>query len=502
MKNFHQSGKTFKTNGRVHKKGNALFLLKDKHITKKVEIPNQVKTTENKVVKPVLKNAIFVSGEVLIIAPDSPYEFIKKGNTVFIALDTITWLESVSGRSDIGLDALDAINNIARLQEENNKSLVIYDFDDDFLKKQPQSHVDGITLKIINQAIKKANEPNNGFDKVKFVSRRQGFRISAKHLSNKSAKPIVVDDYYKDKVLTNLENIIPKINIDNKHLTTKGKKIALDLIADNTCKINDGIILVGTETGTTSKPQTCAVIRKEDYYKIVPGDVSILGIHPYSKDQSEFNWSQAIAIDQLLDPSIHLSIITGLVGSGKTLLAVASGLYQVINKKYKKLIISRPIAPFGDGSDDLGYMPGNKEEKLADWLRPIDDAFEFIIESSKDKNMRDIIDNLKGKGKIIVESLNTIRGRTFPEACFVVIETQNGTPHQIECIIERAGEGCKVILDGDPNQVDKGLLGKRSNGLVVAINKMRPHPIVSVVSLQSNERSKLSKLAYERYNLT
>lgn len=206
------------------------------------------------------------------------------------------------------------------------------------------------------------------------------------------------------------------------------------------------------------------------------------------------NVEQRCAIDLLLRDDIKLVTLIGPAGTGKTLLALACGLRKVFDEDvYHRILVSRPIVPLGR---DIGYLPGTKEEKLFAWMQPIYDNLEFLCESSghePSETLRWVMDSKK----IEMEAVTYIRGRSLPRMYFIIDEAQNLTPHEIKTIISRAGEGTKVILTGDPTQIDNPYLDKDSNGLTFTVGKFGDQSIYGHIYLDKTERSQLAALAAE-----
>jgi PhoH-like ATPase len=217
------------------------------------------------------------------------------------------------------------------------------------------------------------------------------------------------------------------------------------------------------------------------------------------------NREQRFTIDALLDPEIQLVTIAGRAGTGKTLLALAAGLYQVLeNQLYKKLLVARPVIPMGR---DIGFLPGELEEKIKPWMQPIYDNLEFLLENDENEEIyqkekidkkRDIhttLDYLKQMGILDVEPLTYIRGRSIPRQFIIIDEAQNLSPHEAKTIITRAGIGTKIVLTGDYYQIDHPYLNLYTNGISYTFNKMMGQPIFAHVTLEKGERSELAELA-------
>lgn len=202
------------------------------------------------------------------------------------------------------------------------------------------------------------------------------------------------------------------------------------------------------------------------------------------------NAQQRMALEVLLNDDIPLVTLSGKAGTGKTLLALAAGLLKVEDeRKYKKLLIARPVVPMGK---DIGYLPGEKDEKLRPWMQPIYDNLEYLFDTKKSGDIEKI---LLGLGSIHVEALTYIRGRSIPGQFIIIDEAQNLTSHEIKTIVSRVGEGSKIVLVGDPQQIDHPYLDAISNGLTNIIEKFRTEQLSGHIHLEKGERSKLAQLA-------
>ena len=194
------------------------------------------------------------------------------------------------------------------------------------------------------------------------------------------------------------------------------------------------------------------------------------------------------ALDVLLNPEVPIVTLVGKAGCGKTLIALASGLEQVVeSNRYKKLVVSRPVQPMGK---DIGFLPGTLEEKMSPWLMPIQDNLDFLL-NGKAKHMEHLFED----GTIQVEALTYIRGRSISNAFIIIDEAQNLTMHELKTIITRVGENTKIVLTGDIEQIDSVYLDGTSNGLSYAVEKFKDHSIAGHVSLIKGERSKVATVA-------
>ena len=215
------------------------------------------------------------------------------------------------------------------------------------------------------------------------------------------------------------------------------------------------------------------------------------------------NKEQQFALDLLLDDSISLVTLDGMAGTGKTLLAIACGLRLVTDEaRYRRLVVSRPIFPLGR---DIGFLPGDLSEKLNPWMKPIFDNLDLLVGSNIDdgrgngrrgENARTPgYQPLLDQGLIEVEPLTYIRGRSLPRQYLIVDEAQNLTPHEVKTVITRAGEGTKVVLTGDPYQIDNPYVDAMSNGLTYVVERFKDSPVAGHVTLRKGERSQLAELA-------
>ena len=212
------------------------------------------------------------------------------------------------------------------------------------------------------------------------------------------------------------------------------------------------------------------------------GKKGVFNIKPKNKEQN-------FALDLLMNPDIPLVSIVGKAGCGKTMLAIAAGLEQTIglDSKYTRLIVSRPVQPLGK---DIGFLPGTLEEKMAPWLRPIQDNLQFLMGNDKVT-----LEMYMQKGVIEVEAITYIRGRSIANAYIIIDEAQNLSMHEIKTIITRAGEGSKVVLTGDIEQIDNVYVDELTNGLTIAAEKFKNSNLAGHVTLLSGERSALASLA-------
>ncbi|MCA1062227.1 PhoH family protein [Rossellomorea sp. AcN35-11] len=295
---------------------------------------------------------------------------------------------------------------------------------------------------------------------------------------------------------------------------------AEDFLSDRVVEVNDiytGFIELYTERETLDKfydkgELTLTDITKQRFYshqflimKDALGssasalgmvDASGLKVKKLVYDQEHMwgikarNVQQTMATELLLRDDISLVTMVGKAGTGKTLLALAAGLLQTEDfNKFNKLLVARPIVPVGK---DIGYLPGEKQEKLRPWMQPIYDNLEYLFNTKKPGELDDI---LAGMGSIEVEALTYIRGRSIPDQYIIIDEAQNLTKHEVKTILTRVGERSKIVLMGDPGQIDHPYLDEYNNGLTYVVEKFKDQKLAGHVKLMKGERSGLAQLA-------
>ena len=212
----------------------------------------------------------------------------------------------------------------------------------------------------------------------------------------------------------------------------------------------------------------------------------ICGIRPRNKEQY-------YATDALLDDAVSLVTVMGKAGTGKTLLAMACALHQaVVQKRYRGLVVARPTVSVGK---EIGFLPGDVEQKMSPWMKPITDTFEYLFDCDRSIGGRDKLTSLLASGVIEIQSLSLIRGRSINNRYIVVDEAQNLSPLEVKTIITRVGHASKVVLTGDPYQIDNPYVDSASNGFNYLVNRFRGQPLAAHVELTKGERSHLAELA-------
>lgn len=315
--------------------------------------------------------------------------------------------------------------------------------------------------------------------KVIVVSRDINMRVKCDSLG------VLCEDYASEKVVQDTSKLYTGFNV---HLVD-------DQVVDRFYSGED--VFIEEEEIKLSPQQFIMLVsnqneKKTALAKFIDYNTPIRKVNDYQKNGiwglRPRNKEQQFALDLLMDENINIVTIIGKAGSGKSLMAIASGLEQVVEtKRYKKMVVSRPVEPMGK---DIGFLPGTMEEKMRPWLMPIQDNLEFLM-NGQHENMEHLFDDKT----IEIEALTYIRGRSISKAFIIIDEAQNLTTHELKTIITRVGEGSKVILTGDIEQIDNVYIDSTSNGLSYAVEKFKTYDISGHVTLQKGERSKIATLA-------
>ena len=315
---------------------------------------------------------------------------------------------------------------------------------------------------------------------VKFVTRDTNMRLKCDALGVQAEDyqnaHIQVDEQYTGI----LDRTVPAEVIDEIHANGEAP---LDAVPGT---VYPHSLVILTAEGQPGKSAMARVdVRRERVKKVGRYKEGIWGIFARNKEQ-------LFALDLLLDEEVSLVTLNGVAGTGKTLLAIAAGLRKVADEgTYRKLLVSRPIFPLGR---DIGFLPGDLEQKLNPWMKPIYDNLELLVSTRLD-NTEPEYQYLLDQKIIEVEPLTYIRGRSIPRQFLVVDEAQNLTPHEIKTVLTRAGEGTKVVLTGDPGQIDNPYVDALSNGLTYTVERFKDSDIAGHVTLRKGERSPLAELA-------
>lgn len=321
---------------------------------------------------------------------------------------------------------------------------------------------------------------NAGETDITFITKDINLRIKADTIGLRA------EDYESDKVsidelysgTTELQASQEQVDLfyENGELEIEGEFLA-----------NQGITLMDVDNPSHSAIGRYDALQQKLRPLLKAPKDGIWGIHPRNREQQ-------FALDLLLNDDIRVVSLVGKAGTGKTLLAIAAGLLKTADESvYSRLLVSRPVFPMGR---DLGFLPGDIEEKLAPWMQPIFDNVELLLSSvdeggKRKRGYRELID----LGLMEIEPLTYIRGRSIPRQYMIVDEAQNLTPHEIKTIITRAGEGTKIVLTGDPYQIDNPYIDSSSNGLSYAVERLKGQDISGHMTLTKGERSPLAELA-------
>lgn len=341
-----------------------------------------------------------------------------------------------------------------------------------------QNHPDNqIIATALTEIDKETGSGRKNPRKTILVSRDINMRVKCDSIG------VLTEEYKTDQVVKNKTDLFTGFItqlVDDEVIDRfyRGENIYFDK-EDGFFYPNQFIMLV-----SSSNEKKTALCRFLDYIsplKKLSEDSDIWGLKPRNKEQT-------FAADLLRDSNIPFVSLVGKAGTGKTLLATAMGLQQVLEeKKYKHLIISRPIQPMGK---DIGYLPGSLEEKMLPWLAPVQDNLKFLFGNDKE-TLKMYVQN----GVIEIEALTYIRGRSISNAFIIIDEAQNLTIHELKTIVTRVGEDTKIVLTGDIEQIDNVYLDETTNGLAYAIEKLKTYDLSGHVTLKKGERSKIATLA-------
>lgn len=311
---------------------------------------------------------------------------------------------------------------------------------------------------------------------------------------------ITCEDYLNDKVEVKdaAKNDMVRIEVDPSDLQRFASSGELELEEERieSLHINQYVFLQAGEKQTM--PARLAPSGK--FVRLVVPEVLRI---PDGHHLKPLNMGQKCFIDALLNPDISIVTCYGQAGTGKTLVAMAAGLHGMFNRDYNGLTVSRPVVAMGES---LGYLPGSLEEKMRPWLQPIYDALEFLMSSESQQGPRrkrankteeevnkKPYDDLIAQGVIEIEALAYIRGRSIPSRYFILDEAQQLTPKEAKTVVTRMSEGSKLVMVGDPAQIDHPYVDSRSNGLVYTRQKMRGQPFAAHITLSRGERSELAE---------
>lgn len=428
------------------------------------------------------KKSFIVDTNVLLYDPECIFRFGDNNVVIPVTvLEELDRLKRVPG--DLGKNSRAVVRILDSLKGRGEGNL-----------HTGVSIIGGSTIRVVAEYSKKAENftlsldvPDNRIilaafqlmtngERVVFVSKDLAARVKAESVG------IEAEDYENLKVsYESLSKGIQRIETDKHSIDTFYKDGAVTLNGNHSFSHNEYAVLTSPENSSAVGIYNAKLNQIEPLLKVS----HIWGIKPK-------NVEQRCAIDLLMRDDVKLICLTGQAGTGKTLLALATGLRKVFDEsQYSRILVSRPIVPLGR---DIGYLPGSKEEKLYHWMQPIYDNLEYLCDSlgnEPSETLKWVMDSKK----VEMEAVTYIRGRSLPKMFIIIDEAQNLTPHEVKTIISRAGEGTKVVLAGDPSQIDNPYLDKDSNGLTFTISRFSNQPIFGHILLEKTERSELAALA-------
>lgn len=411
-------------------------------------------------------------------------------NYVVLPMTVIEELDNFKSHSDeLGRNArgvvrqLDSLRTRGKLGEgvkmENGGTLQI-------ITHESQAAFAGLDMSVPdNRILSVAYNLHKDGKRVIFVSKDINARLKADALG------LGVMDFEKQKVnfdelYTGYRTItVPPQVIDEFYKKREIAPQGLEL------RPNEFVLLV--DEGNDKHTALTKTAKNGNLVQLNPNSETVWHIKARSKEQR-------MALELLMDPEVQLVTLVGQAGTGKTLLAVAAGLESVLSyDRYDRVLVSRPIIPMGK---DIGYLPGGKEEKLANWMQPIFDNLTYLLRQGQEKeehegSIKTKIDKLIHDNVLELEALTYIRGRSIPRQYVIIDEAQNLTPHEVKTIISRAGEGTKMVLTGDPYQIDNPYLDSSSNGLTYTVERLKEQSLHGHVTLRKSERSSLAATAAE-----
>jgi PhoH-like ATPase len=435
-----------------------------------------------------MKKAIYVlDTSVYLHDANAVYQFSR--NDIIVPLKVLEEIDKHKKRQDgVGSNARKIIRIFDELRERGNiKNGVRISKGKGILRTVSVSDISSLPIdldpKVPDHMILATalNLSKKEKKKVILVSRDINLRVICDSIG------MLSQDYNQNKVVENHTELFTgcrEILVDQQDIDSfyEGGSVVLDQDISKKIHPNEFLMLISnsneksTALAKAERPEE--PVRKIRDFK----SEQLWGIQPKNKEQN-------FALDLLLDPEIPVVTLVGKAGCGKTLLAVAAGLEQTLGRApiYDRMLVSRPVQPMGR---DLGYLPGSIEEKMAPWLAPIQDNLEFLMGNDKTAlNMH------MESGKIEIEALTYIRGRSISKAFIIIDEAQNLSSHELKTIITRVGEGTKIILTGDIEQIDNAYIDETSNGLTYAVEKFKKHSLAGHVTLKRGERSQVATLA-------
>jgi len=432
---------------------------------------------------------------VLLYDPRSLFKF--GNNIIYIPLIVVEELDRFKkDQNENGRSAREFSRIIDRLREkgplsegvllENGGTLII-----GILKQSEENSLNGYGINvglndnIILQSALSLKKKNH---KVFLISKDINLRLKADIFGlcaeDFEEQNVTLDELYSGKTILSVSEELFTRFREEKFLDNS---LLASVLTEKKLKIypNQYVVLIEEENDRKRLLGRIS-LKKNGLVSLIPTREGVWNIYPK-------NLEQQLALDALLNEEIRLVTLVGKAGTGKTLLAMAAGLEQTLHKTlFKRLLVSRPIQPLGK---DIGFLPGDVSEKLNPWMQPIFDNMDFLFRQNRPNVSATPWEQLVSQGILHIEPLTYIRGRSIPEQYLVVDEAQNLSPHEVKTIITRAGEGTKIILTGDCEQIDSPYLDSVNNGLAYCVERLKEQGLVGHVELKIGERSELSEMA-------
>jgi len=440
---------------------------------------------------------IVLDTSVLVHDPES-LEILRSDESILaIPWIVLEELDQLKNKPDIGWDAREVIKRIEDVaQNETDWFRIEPKPSGKYFKNNLQK--DKADHQIIATAL--ALQATYGAKtEVLLMSRDTIVRVLARELGIKT------EDYPYNQVNAVFHSCLKRINVPPEVFSQGGDVFEYDCRNLEPMQHNEGVVCWSKTGGDWE--ESFAALFKGDHFQIVPSDIEALGLRPFSLESNgngfgrdkfhgkdtRKNWSQYVALAQILDPEISLVFLQGGAGTGKTLIALAGALDQ--RKKFRNIVIARPMVHLED-RDEIGFLPGGLEQKMAPWTEPILQALSFL--GGLRPENADLITRLQENNKIVIKPLDYIRGETYHKSFMVIDEAQNLTPHQVKTIITRAGSNTKMVFTGDLGQIDRNRrLDRKTSGLAYAMSKMSNQRVVGIVNFKDTVRSRLASLAEE-----
>ncbi len=444
-----------------------------------------------------MKKHFVLDTNVLLHSPSCVTQF--GDNTVVIPVDVIEELDKFkAGNDELGRNARAVIRTLddargrgplgtgAPINEDGGQIVVdlkpVCLLEDGLRDDTPDNRIISVAYRLKREGVP-----------VTFISKDVNMRVKADALG------MCAEDFESDKVpaLERLHSGWRTLEVSKDEVERFRRAGAVRISADPPLYPNEAVLL-RERTNPKNTALARPVLSGEDGQWSPTPEVELRGFVSPNEPLmgiSARNLEQRVALELLLDPEVSLVTLVGKAGTGKTLLALVAGLLLTTRRHmYHKLLVARPIMPLGR---DIGFLPGTAEEKLTPWMKPIFDNIKFVLRDKQPGEAERKITDLFKSGILEIEPLTFIRGRSIHGQFVIVDECQNLTPHQIKTIISRVGHDTKLVLTGDPYQIDNPYLDSRSNGLTYVAERFKHEEVAGHVLFAKSERSRLASLAVE-----